>query len=492
MNKVYKNSTELMQLHGQPIYMQDMVDACLVGRLNLFLQGDTGSGKTQLARDVMAYFGTTTGDGKFASQLQSVYKERLGNPANTAINATKSFPQDRSLFILGRNDMDTRELFQQINLGKLYTKPTHSLEPLVNPDTGEVEFYYPKVDEKGIFVYQRLTKDQAEVVRGRLEQLAGSTENLKEITSRVNTNLIVVDELPNCVAAVRAHLFNIGDGFIELNGKAYPFGNGYSVMIATGNLGQKFTESSNELGRALKDRMHVIIDTDYFFPGAGDTLEILAGNTNPRVEFTENGETDYNKIIDKHREVTARPIPLEKLFIANYLLHGLDYCSKGSKRKMKDAWPTQLENHEQGSDVGLVLPVSPRAAKSIIRLSQSLDQVAVDKGVPNETVESGAFDSMMQAYKFVSAYSGVLNDASVEANYGGDRYKAIDAVIATTRQQFYGEKNNPGMNEKINAGLEMVSSGKLDQRVLNLFQGRWEFMRPTLEQMLKSNTEQEA
>jgi MoxR-like ATPase len=406
MSRVYKNSTELMQVHGVPIYMQDMVDACLVGRLNLFLQGDTGSGKTQLARDAMTYFG------------------------------------DKSMFILGRNDMDTRELFQQINLEKLRTSQT--------------------------------------------------SNDLKELTDKVNYHLIVVDEMPNCVPAVRAQLFNLFDGFIEVNGRAYPIGQGYSVGIATGNIGQKFTESSNDLGRALKDRMHVIVDTDYFSPSAGDTLEILAGNTNPRVEFTQTGQADFQKIIDKYKAVVTRGVPLEKLFIANYLLHGLDYCSKGSKRKMKDAWPTQLENHEQGSDVGLVLPVSPRAAKSIIRLSQSLDQVAVDKGVKNETVESGAFDSMMQAYKFVSAYSGVLNDASVEANYGGDRYKAIDAVIATTRQQFYGEKNNSGMNEKINAGLEMVSSGKLDQRVLNLFSGRWEFMRPTLEQMLKSNTKPEA
>ncbi|MFH1431198.1 MAG: hypothetical protein ABIG37_01880 [Nanoarchaeota archaeon] len=37
MNKIYRNSTELMQLHGVPIYMNDMADACLRGRLNLFM-----------------------------------------------------------------------------------------------------------------------------------------------------------------------------------------------------------------------------------------------------------------------------------------------------------------------------------------------------------------------------------------------------------------------------------------------------------------------
>ncbi len=184
MNKVYKNSTEIGNLSGTPLYMPDIVDACLYGRLNLFLQGDTGSGKTQLARDAMSYF-----------------------------------PQ-KSLFVLGRNDMDTRELFQQIN---------------------------PRFFDA--------------VRRG--ESIKGL--EAKQLTDAVNYNLIVVDELPNCVPAVRAQLFNLFDGFIEINGKAYSIGNDYSAGIATGNIGQQFTESSNDLGRALKDRMHVIVDTDHFF-----------------------------------------------------------------------------------------------------------------------------------------------------------------------------------------------------------------------------------
>lgn len=481
MTKVYKNSTELMQLHGVPIYMNDLVDACLYGKLNLFLQGDTGSGKTQLARDVMGYFGTGAGDEKFAHQVKKKYGDKLGQSTNLAINTTNYFPRDKSLFILGRNDMDTRELFQQINLGKLHQTPKYGLEPLINPETGEVEYYYPKVDEKGIFVYQKLSQEQADVVRKGLERLAGSTQNIRELTSRINTNLTVVDELPNCISAVRAQLFNLFDGFIEINGKPYPIGNGYSVGIATGNLGQKFTESSNELGRALKDRMHVIIDTDYFMPTPGDTLEIIAENTNPRVDFSEQEEDSSQKIIDSYKQITELAIPLEKLIIVNYLLHGLDHCSKGSKREMKDGWPTKLESHEQGSDVGLVLPVSPRAAKSIVRLSNSLDKIAEEKGAQEKIIRDNSLDSMMQAYKFVSAYSGVLNEAAVESNYDGNKYKAIDAVIATTRQQFTDQ------DENIIAGIEMAKSGKINSKVLNKFRGRWSFMRDTLERLVDIN-----
>jgi len=392
MEGTYRNSTEVGSLGGQPIYMADVVDACLTGRLNLFLQGDTGSGKTQLARDVMGYF------------------------------------PGKNTFVLGRNDMDVRELFQQINLGKLKT--------------------------------------------------AKNTAELKEVTSKVNNHLTVVDELPNCVPAVRAQLFNMFDGYIEIDGVAYPIGKGYSVGIATGNIGQRFTESSNELGRALRDRMHVIVDVDYFHPTGSDTLEILSGNTNPRVEFDRQDADRSREVIKRYEAIGAMPVPLEKLVIANYLIHGLDHCSKGSKRKMKDAWPTQLEDHEQGSDVGLILPVSTRAAKSIVRLSQSLDQVAREKGGNPE-----AFESMMQAFRLVAPYSGILNEADVQGKYEGNHYGAVDAVISTTTTQYNGQKPN------IAAGLKMVLKGEKDKKVLDNFTGRWSFMRDTLDGLLRGKTQ---
>lgn len=385
----------MAELHGVPMFMENFVDACLQGRLNLFLQGDTGSGKTQLARDAMSYF------------------------------------PDKSLFVLGRNDMDTRELFQQIN----------------------PEFFDAVRKGKSI--------DGLEA---------------KQVTDYINYHLVVVDEMPNCQPAVRAQLFNLFDGFIEINGRAYPIGSGYSAGIATGNIGQQFTESSNDLGRALKDRMHVIVDVDHFFPQASDTLEILAGSTNPRVEFTAQQDQNGGGIIERHNALSQKPVPLPKLLVANYLLHGLDYCNNGqSKRKMGAAWPNDVQNHRQGSDEALVFPVSPRAAKSVVQLSQSLDDVAVQKGASQEDVDRGAFESMMQAYKMVSAYSGVLNEAAVREVYNGDHYAAMDAVISATKGEFDRNKDN------IKAGLEMARSGKRNKKVMDRFGGRWQFMQPTLD-----------
>ncbi len=393
----YKNSTELTNLNGVPIYMNDMIDAALRGKLNVFLQGDTGSGKTQLARDVMNYFG------------------------------------NKSIFILGRNDMDTRELFQQVN--------PEFLKALKGNYDSEVKF--------------------------------------KELTDKIDYHLIVVDELPNCVPVVRAQLFNLFDGFIEVDGKAYPIGSEYCTGIATGNLGQQFTESSNELGRALKDRMHLILDTDYFRPQPLDTLEILTGNRDPRVKFGESLEDKTVEIISKNKELISKEVPFEKYIMASYLIHALDYLDGGkSKIALKSGWPNKVEGHEAGSDATLVLPVSPRAAKSIITLSQALDQITREKGAK----DLDPYESMMTAFKFVSAYSGILNEALVRQTYDDSHYSAMDAVITATKTQFSDSKK-----EFIASGIEMTKKGKKIKKLLDEFSGRWGFMRNLLEKLADQN-----
>ena len=505
----YLNSTEIMQLHGYPLYMTDMVDACLRARLNLFFIGDTGSGKTQLVHEFMHYFG------------------------------------DKTMFLLGRNDMDTRELFQQINLGKLYTKPSYNIEPLVNPDTGDVEWYYPQISTGGGIIPTKLTSVQTRRVRTTLDNLLGTTADVKELTSRIKTQLFAVDELPNCMPAVRSQLFNLFDGFMEINGRAYPIGDdgqlvarrnndfkilpagtatatigtlraggyeirnaAYAVGIATGNLGQQFTESSNDLGRALKDRMHVTMDFDYFFPKASDTYEILSENTNPRVNFGIENPVKPLDIVTLHQTFLSRPVDTDKLFVACYLVHGLDSCNNGmSKRKMKDRWPNDVlpadddtvdpaapaapkgkkgkKDHGKGSDEFLIFPLSMRAAKSVIRLSQALDMIVEEKAQKAGTTATIDYiDSMLHAYKFVAAYSGVLNEAAVDQKYGGDNYKALDAVIQSTQAQFQSQEQN------ILAGTDMIRNKKIDQRVLDLFKGRWEYMRDVFKHLTHLNAQQ--
>ena len=110
---------------------------------------------------------------------------------------------DKSLFILGRNDMDTRELFQQIN-----------------PE------------------FLRAIKEH--------QQITTSNVKFKELTDKVGYHLIAVDELTNSVPDVRAQLFNLFDGFIEIDGKAYPIGSDYSIWGDTFNYRNKIIKEINK------------------------------------------------------------------------------------------------------------------------------------------------------------------------------------------------------------------------------------------------------
>ena len=63
-----------------------------------------------------------------------------------------------------------------------------------------------------------------------------------------------------------------------------------------------------------------------------------------------------------------------------------------------------------------------------------------------------------------------------------DRYKAIDAVIATTRQQF-----DDKLKERLAVGFQMVSKGEKNKGLLDEFDGRWSFMKELLEDLADKN-----
>jgi len=444
--RTYRNSTELANLNGAPIYMSDMIDAALRGKLNIFLQGDTGSGKTQIVRDVMQSFG------------------------------------DKSLFILGRNDMDTRELFQQVNPEFLNFYRGKSN---ISYSDEEVRSQLERFAENA-----RTTPNDPRAIDEFMDYLSSKKREekqdvkFKELTDKIHYHFIAVDELSNCVPAVRAQLFNLFDGFIEIDGKTYPIGLDYCVGMATGNMGQQFTESSNELGRALRDRMHLIIDTDYFRPQPTDTWEMLAADRNPRVKFDHETEDKTESIISVYKSLQEQKVPFEKYIVASYLIHGLDWLPDaygGSKTALKSLWPNKLEGHEAGSDESLILPVSPRAAKSIITLSQALDEITIEKGIDPDYLTS-----MMTAFKFAAAYSGILNEALVRQTKDEDHYKAMDAVIETTTAQI-DEKR-----ELIAAGIDMASKGKKDKKLLDGFSERWNFMGSLLENFAERENDKTA
>jgi hypothetical protein len=87
---------------------------------------------------------------------------------------------------------------------------------------------------------------------------------------------------------------------------------------------------------------------------------------------------------------------------------------------------------------------------------------------------------MMSAFKFVGAYSGILNEVKVREHYDNDKYSAIDAVVQATKTQYDSQFEN------ISAGIYMINEGKKSKKILDKFDGRWKFMRSFLENAIDS------
>ena len=379
----YRNSTEVLP----GLTVEDIVKASLIGRLNLFLVGETGEGKTQLENDIMALFG------------------------------------NQGFFEQGRNDLTVREMFTRLNLEKLRT--------------------------------------------------AATTDGVKELTEHVSHPVYVVDELTRCIPAVQNQFFNLFDGFITIDGTKHRLGrSGYSIGIASGNVGNGRYVGTSETDRALLDRMHLILDVDYFPKSATDTLEVLARKKDPRVsEATADDRTE--QIITLNSSFQQLQPTLLQYAAALYLVHGLDYVDGlpgNSKRKNKNTWPGNVPNHEKGSDAALIFPFSTRAAISALTLAQALEQVRAAKGMP---YEASSIEPVLDAAYLIGSQSGVLHPAAVETQYGSNPYQAMQAVVDGIRGEFEGKK--PIIEQAIASAARKGELIHADQ-----FSGRWTYLQDVL------------
>ena len=392
----YKNSTEILP----GITMEDLIRAALIARLNTFLIGETGEGKTQLENDIMALFG------------------------------------DRGFFEQGRNDLAIKEMFTTLNLEKLKTAKT--------------------------------------------------TEEVKELTGNARRAVYVIDELTRCIPAVQNQFFNLGDGFITIDGKKYHLDvDGYSVLVASGNVGNGKYVGTSETDRALLDRMHLIVDVDQFPKTSNDTLDILIAKKDPRV--SEGIPDDKFELIKSlNHDFRERRPSLMQLVAAMYLVHGLDYVENlpgQSKRKNKNGWPGNVGGHSKGSDAALIFPFSTRASISTLRLAMALEDIKKAKGDAYDQSIESVFDA---AY-LIGAQSGVLHSSAIEQYHSGNPYAAMQEIIDGIRTEFMDESD--GKFEVLKQAIKKAQSGEV--AYLDRFTGRWAYMKDIIERTARECTKNE-
>ena len=360
----------------------------------------------------------------------------LGLPGGAGMGKSQLLADVQGLFgnnasyVLGRNDLDIKELYRELNFEQL---------------------------------------EEAKRTGGRV-----SKKDLTSITAEIHRSLTVVEEITRCAEIVQNQLFNIFEGFIEINGKKYALGDGkletfhdldgkewtqnvlYSVGVWSANFGNGQYTGTVSMDKAMKERSHLIIDVDNFTPQPRDLDTILYQSGGEiRIKDQENS-TDNTQLFAnafaylKQKSYAPDQAKMgDEALLFRYLVFGLDYLpcavADNSKRKMKEVWPSKAEEENIGASeqeitlYRMVYPSSVRGALTIMALARALREYVAAK---NPQATPSVVDSVVESTKLVGAYSGMIeNPQRVREGFIGNPYEAATKVAEIMRNELQGKRD---------------------------------------------------
>ncbi|MBI5148177.1 AAA family ATPase [Candidatus Pacearchaeota archaeon] len=416
---VYTNSRVIANVAGTDLTVQDVVAAAVLGRLNTFLIGKKGCGKTQLLTDIKdSYFG------------------------------------GKGLFIEGNPEFTLSQLLQTINLEKL---------DLDNPEHAK-------------------TVDEA-----------------VQLTEKVFLPFFGIDEFNRCPPIVQNYFYGLVNGYISFKGDKIKLGDkGFSVGLATGNLGDGEYTGTFKMDEALEDRFALFLNLGHYKPLPEDEAKISCGD--PRVKDSEPRDISA-KIKAAYQEIKDSEIPIEMLIAKAYLTHGLDHCkkhtkAKNSKDELNSHWPSQscesTSCDEQTAVCGRMKAVSPRAADAYIALAKAMQYVAKLK---NPKASPQHVRDYTEAFRVGGAYNGNLNQLSLNTDYFGNPQLMLDELVPGITQELeskIGDGKTPGEVSVLIACYSQRDNPKIRERIPTIeskFQGKWEFVPRMLRQIYNGQNE---
>src|SRR3989344_7563169 len=349
---------------------------------------------------------------------------------------------DRGLIIEGRPDLKADEVFKQINLQRLREGTTS--------------------DE----VYQ--------------------------LAQSVKSRFLGVDELNRAPEVTQNELLSIMNGYILHKGAPVYLGDGFSVGIGTGNLGNGGYVGTFRIDDALADRLHLFLDLDYWKPTDEDMALIdRRGKADPRVKKSESRDIS-DKIVEAHRMINAKPTPLEMSIAGRYLERALDYCEKfpaaeHSKDNLKEAWPaicTQKNCKLKNTYCARVKSVGQRTVEAAQSLAKGLQYIA---GLKNSQAKDDPLGAMLLAVRLMLPYSGVISPAYLreEGNFNNPNLAARN--LATDLEQEINAQFSSGRKPgQLTRSLAYAQQGKLDQMPYEA-KPEWRFAGRLLERINEEN-----
>ncbi|MFH0798059.1 MAG: hypothetical protein V1906_01465 [Candidatus Woesearchaeota archaeon] len=263
-----------------------------------------------------------------------------------------------------------------------------------------------------------------------------------DLTDSIDSLLYVVDEINRCPPIAQNQFFGMGDGKMDHNGRAIKLGrDGYSMIIATANLGNGEFGGTFESDKALYNRMHVAIDFDHplYRPTTEDMMILdMLRAADPKIKDAPRRDISDKLVAAKKSidHIVNDELETEDLAALNFLKFGLDHCTKYNANKGKE-WPTECQEcgHNKNSDAicSMIRAPARRTIESTIRYAAALYLLA---NLKDPNVKVNFTDAVFKAFEVTGAYQQILNEQALKFNHGGQNPKMMAEVVEALRTTY--------------------------------------------------------
>lgn len=275
-------------------------------------------------------------------------------------------------------------------------------------------------------IFYRLDKEEA--------------KRVANITS-IEKKLFVVDEINRAPGPVQNQFLDLGDGVTAgPDGRQYFLGkDGYSILIATANMGNGELSGTFNMDEATVNRLHITLDLSYYCPTEEDEFAInKKGGADPKVQIAPLRDLS-DKIMGAYKEISnsVRDPGLEAEVVLNYIGRGLRYCK--AKSIKTGAWPVFCQDCSQRENIcEKMRPAAARTRKAVLKYAAGLQYLAALKAESqNKTLgKVDAFDLIFDALRIASAYHGNLNSQILRADYHDENARMAEDVVEELRKEF--------------------------------------------------------
>jgi len=297
--------------------------------------------------------------------------------------------------------------------------------------------YYFGGNKNGIWFKARPDTEIADVFV-RLNKEAARKELNKASIEKL---CYVVDEINRAPGPVQDQFLGLGDANLETpDGKQIEIGrDGYSILIATANIGNGEFTGTFDMDRALLNRLHITFDLDYYGRNLEDEFEInKEGKANPKVRKAENRDIT-EKILKAYEEIGKKVENpgIEAEVVLNYLGLSLNYCKKnGQKTKI---WPIACQDCQfAGNICEKIKEATPRTRRAVLKYAAALEYLAElkAKSEGKEIGDVDPYDLVFEAFKIAGAYHGNLNQTILRADYYEENARMMEDVVNELKEEF--------------------------------------------------------